>query len=428
MILLGILLLLVLIGLGWPVGFAIGIAGLLCLYELVGLQITHGLISQVVYHATANYVILTIPAFILMAEILSVGGIADDLMIACNRRFRNIRGGLASACVIAGSVFAAACGSSTAAVASLARSSYPTMKKLGYIDGFSVATISITGTLSILIPPSIALVVYGIITEESVGKLFLAGVIPGLITALGYILTIYISIVFKPDLAPAIENVKTTTNDEKVTTGNIWPILILIVGVLFSLYSGLATPTEVGAIGALGALIICSLMYRINFKGLTVALGNTLKNTCMIVTIIFGALIFGHFITLSQTIPSLLEWISNSGLTPLWVLIAVIVFYIILGMFMDQFAILLLTVPITYELLTNLGFDGIWLGILIVKTAEIGLITPPMGLNVFIAAGATGVNTKRVFQFSWPFVVVEILIICLFVAVPELVTWLPDRM
>ena len=148
----------------------------------------------------------------------------------------------------------------------------------------------------------------------------------------------------------------------------------------------------------------------------------------MIVTIIFGALIFGHFITLSQVIPELLDWISQSGFSPLTVLVCVIVFYIVLGMFMDQFAILLLTVPVTYELLTGLGFDGIWLGILIVKTAEIGLITPPMGLNVFIASGATGVNTKDVFARSWPFVVVEIIMIAVFVTFPQIVTWLPSYM
>jgi TRAP-type C4-dicarboxylate transport system permease large subunit len=165
-----------------------------------------------------------------------------------------------------------------------------------------------------------------------------------------------------------------------------------------------------------------------SWVGMKTATGNTLKNTAMIVTIIFGALIFGQFITLSQVIPSLLDWISAGGYSPLLVLFFVVVFYIILGMFMDQFAILLLTVPITYGLLTGLGFDGIWIGILIVKTAEIGLITPPMGLNVFIASGATGVNTKLVFARSLPFVVTEILLIILFVAFPELVTWLPNKM
>ena len=424
---LGIVLLLVLIAIGWPVGFAIGIAGTVSLFLLVGPTIAMGLLSQVVHHATANYVILTIPTFILMAELLSASGIAEDLMVAFNRRFRRLRGGLATACIMAGSVFAAACGSSTAAVASLSRSAYPTMSKLGYDKGFSVATISITGTLSILIPPSIALVVYGIITEESVGKLFLAGVIPGILTALGYIATVYFTIMMRPDVVPPVpKNVhEIPVNEPK---GKVWPIGILIVAVLGSLYTGFATPTEVGALGALAAFLICLGMGRMSWGGFKLATGNTLKNTAMIVTIIFSALIFGQFITLSQVIPGLLEWISESGYSPLLVLFFVVVFYIILGMFMDQFAILLLTVPITYELLTNLGFDGIWLGILIVKTAEIGLITPPMGLNVFIASGATGVDTKLVFARSLPFVVAEILLIVLFVAFPELVMWLPNQM
>lgn len=210
--------------------------------------------------------------------------------------------------------------------------------------------------------------------------------------------------------------------------GRVWPIGLLVIAVLGSLYTGVATPTEVGALGALAAFLICLSMGRMSWPSLKLATGNTLKNTAMIVTIIFGALIFGQFITMSQVIPGLLDWISAGGYSPLLVLLFVVVFYIILGMFMDQFAILLLTVPITYELLTNLGFDGIWLGILIVKTAEIGLITPPMGLNVFIASGATGVNTKLVFARSLPFVVAEILLIILFVAFPELVMWLPNNM
>ena len=424
---LGIVLLLVLIAVGWPVGFAIGIAGAISLLMLVGPDITLGLMSQVVHHATANYVILTIPTFILMAELLSASGIAEDLMVAFNRRFKQLRGGLATACIMAGSVFAAACGSSTAAVASLSRSAYPTMKKLGYDEGLSVAIISITGTLSILIPPSIALVVYGIITEESVGKLFLAGVIPGILTAIGYILTVYLTIAFRPKLVPPVPK---SVDDVPVAEpkGRVWPIGILIVVVLGGLYSGVATPTEVGALGAVAAFLICLGMRRMSFSGFKLATGNTLKNTAMIVTIIFGALIFGHFITMTQVIPSLLAWISEGGYSPLTVLFFVVVFYIILGMFMDQFAILLLTVPITYGLLTGLGFDGIWIGVLIVKTAEIGLITPPMGLNVFIASGATGVNTKRVFARSLPFVITEILLIGLFVAFPDLVMWLPNQM
>jgi tripartite ATP-independent transporter DctM subunit len=428
---LGILLLLVLIAVGWPVGFAIGIAGTISLLMSVGPNIAFGLMSQVVHHATANYVILTIPTFILMAELLSASGIAEDLMVAFNRRFSRLRGGLATACIAAGAVFAAACGSSTAAVASLSRSAYPTMKKLGYDQGFSVAIISITGTLSILIPPSIALVVYGIITEESVGKLFLAGVFPGILTALGYIATVYVMIWLRPGLVPPVpKSILNQPVDSLVSEpkGRVWPIGLLILLVLGSLYTGVATPTEVGALGAVGAFLICLGMRRLSFGGFKIATGNTLKNTAMIVTIIFGALIFGQFITMSQVIPTLLQWISDGGYSPLLVLFFVVLFYILLGMFMDQFAILLLTVPITYGLLTGLGFDGIWVGILIVKTAEIGLITPPMGLNVFIASGATGVNTKEVFARSLPFVITEILLIVLFVAFPELVMWLPNNM
>lgn len=420
-ILLGTLLLVLALVLGVPVGFALGIAGCIALFFVAPASTVLGLMAEVVHSTMANFVILTIPAFVLMSEFLSAGGIADDMMIACNRLMRRVRGGLAMACVMAGAVLAASSGSSTASVATISRAAFPTMKRLGYDPGLAVGVIAISGTLAIMIPPSIALVVYGILTEESIGKLFIAGIGPGLVTALGYVAAITFTLWRRPDFAPraheALVNEAGETIEQK---GRVWPVGLLVALVLGALYSGLATPTEVGAIGAVGAFLLALVLGRLTVASTVTALGNTLRITSMIVTIIFGALMFGYFMTYTQVTNALLGFISESDLSPYTVLAAILVIYLLLGMLMDQFAILVLTVPITYSIIIGLGFDPIWFGILVVKTAEIGLVTPPIGLNIFIAANATGEDTSVGFRGVLPFVIVEILLLALFVAFPQI--------
>lgn len=423
----GLLLFLIIAGI--PVGFALGLAGVLSLIMIAEPQVVMGLLGQVVHHTAANYVLLTIPMFILMAEFLSTSGVAQDLMIASNRLLRRIRGGLAMACVMAGAILGAASGSSTASVSSMASAAYPTMQSLGYNRGFSIGTISISGTLAILIPPSIALIVYGILTEESIGRLFAAGLVPGILTAIAYIVTIVICVRLWPHLVPSLKHVNESfanSSGNVKQVGKVWPIVLLIFVVLGGLYSGVATPTEVGALGALGALIICLVLGRLNLGAFQLAVGNTLKTTIMIVTIIFGALLFGYFLAYTQVTDAMLSWIADVGLSPYAVLLMVVGLYLVLGMFMDQHAIIVLTVPITYALLTGLGFDGVWLGIVIVKTAEIGLVTPPLGLNVFIASAAVGIPTKEGFSGVWPFVVCELILLGIILAFPEVVLFLPN--
>lgn len=424
----GVVLLILLIVLGVPIGFALGIAGAISFLMVGSPHVLAGLMTGVVHTTTANFVLLTIPMFILMSEFLNAGGIAHDLMIACDRLLWRIRGGLAIACVLAGAVLAAASGSSTASVATMVRSAYPTMKELGYHPGFSIGTISIAGTLAIMIPPSIALVVYGILTEESIGQLFMAGMIPGIMTAIGYVVTIWYCLWRNPKLVPENDRSRQAWGGDAgklQQRGRVWPITLLIMVVLGCLYAGVATPTEVGAIGAAGAMLISLMMRRLTFSGVVTAVGNTARTTAMIVTIIFGAIIFGYFMTYTQTTATILTLISHSGLPPIVVLACILVFYILLGMVMDQYAILVLTVPITYAIITKLGFDGVWYGILIVKTAEIGLVTPPVGLNVFIASAAADVEPRDGFVGVFPFVITEIIVLAILVAFPEISLFLP---
>lgn len=401
-----------------PIGFALGLAGIGSLAVLVPVQTILALMSKVVHATSASYVILTIPMFVLMAEFLGCGGIAQDLMIACNRLLRRVRGGMAIACVFSGAVLAAASGSSTASAASITRAAFPAMRKAGYNPGFAAGTIAIAGTLAIMIPPSTAFVLYGLMTDTSIGKLFLAGIFPGLVTAVGYVVTIMLVLKLRPDLGPKPELEAKLAAKQKGSS--VWPMGLLIVVVLGGLYSGVATPTEIAAIGALGALLVALATRRMTRPAFVNAVGNTLRITAMIVTIIFGAHIFGYFISFSQITNAALSWIAASELSPTIVMLMVVFVYLLLGMVMDQAAIIILTAPITLSLMTGLGYDAIWWGVIIIKTAEIGMVSPPMGLNIFVTSSTARVDLRTCFRGVAPFVVTEFIVLALLLAFPAI--------
>lgn len=423
-IFLGTCLLILLMLIGIPIGFALGLASIGGLAMVVPVRVIEGQMAQVVHEVAANFVILTIPMFVLMAEFLSAGNIAQDMMIACNRAMRRIRGGLAMATVFAGTILAAASGSSTASVASITRASFPTMKRLGYDPAFSIGSIAISGTLAIMIPPSVAFIIYGLMTDVSIGKLFMAGLIPGVLTALGYVFTIALLVWRKPELAPGGDDAGSEEDPQQ--SGQVWPMAVLVLVVLGCLYTGVATPTEIGAIGALVALVLSVAMKRMTRTGFMAAVGNAIKTSAMIVTIIFGATLFGFFVSYTQVTNQLLDWIAREELQPFTVLMLVVLIYLVLGMIMDQFAIIVLTAPVAYQLLTGLGYDGLWFGVIVVKAAEIGLVSPPMGLNVFIASSTSGVDTRTAFRGAFPFVCTELVILALLIAFPAISLWLPN--
>jgi len=300
------------------------------------------------------------------------------------------------------------------------------MRDSGYDRRISVGIIAIAGTLAIMIPPSIVLIIYGILTQQSVGKLLIAGLVPGLLTAAGYILTIWVLSKRRPDLVP--KPTAFDMRDAMKSLRPVWPAMLLMVVTIGGLYSGLATPTEIGAVGSLAALAIVLMMRRIDKRRFTSAMTETLGTTVMIITIIIGAMMFGYFLTLTQATQSLIAMINDANLSPWAVLLTLVVIYLVLGMLMDQMAILVLTVPVTFALITQLGFDGIWYGIVITKTVEIGLVTPPLGLNVFITSGITRVPVAECFRGVAPFVLVDLLILGLLLAFPEISLFLPGLM
>lgn len=422
----GVGVLLALLILEVPIAFAMMIAATTGLYLTGGLPFVASYLADVYHSVSASYVFLTIPMYVLMAQFMAQSGMARDVIRASDLWLGRLRGGLGVACVMASAFMAAIIGSSTASAATMSAAAYPSMREVGYDARVSVGVIAISGTLAIMIPPSIVLIIYGILTELSVGKLLVAGLVPGLMTALGYIIAILFIGRRRPEAMPAQPHFDAGAALRAL--GPVWPVVLLMMLVVGGLYGGIATPTEIGAVGAAGALAITVVMRRLGARAFADAVADTLSTTVMIVTIVIGAMMFGYFLTLTQATQSLFAAIQDAGLAP-WMVIAVLVLiYLVLGMFMDQIAILVLTVPVTYALVSQLGYDGIWYGIVITKTVEIGLVTPPLGLNVFVTSGITGVSVADCFRGVAPFLLVEIVVLGLLLAFPEISLFLPNLM
>lgn len=423
--LLGFGLLMFLLLLGVPVAFSILMSGVIGIWMTVGSGPIAGVLAHTPYEHVASYTLSSVPLFILMAELLSAGRFTSDLFNISHRFLGHLRGGISYATVAGGVLLAAMSGSSTAAASTLASVAFPEMRRYNYDPRFSAALLSIVGTLAIMIPPSIGLILYGVFTETSVGRLLLAGFIPGAITAFGFALTIYILVRRNPDYAPQTA-ARATTRERWHAVGAAWPVILLLAGMVFALYSGIITATEVGAVGALAALIIGFLMGRVGLSGIWFAAARAARSSAMILTIVGFSAVIGVFMALNGTTNLLLGIIAESGLPNWAVLGLVLLLLLILGFFLDQLAILILTLPVVFPLMTQLGYDPVWLGVIFVKTAEIGLITPPMGMNVFVVAGVTRMPVTEVFKGIWPFVVTELVVLALLVMLPQLSLWFPD--
>ncbi|TDK48127.1 TRAP transporter large permease [Antarcticimicrobium luteum] len=409
---------------GAPVAFAMLIAGAAGLYLTGGYYPLVGILKTGPYEHVASYTLTTLPMFILMAEFLTAGRFTRDLFAASDKWLGHLRGGIAYSAIAGGVLLAAISGSSSAAAGTLSAAAYPEMKRFGYDTRFSTAVLAVVGTLAIMVPPSIGLVFYGIITETSVGKLLVAGFLPGAVTAIGYALSINFQIRRRPEIAPR-SAARAPRADRLESLRSVWPVLGLMLLIIVSIYSGVITPTEIGAVGALMALALAILMGRVGPRQIGNALANATRNSAMILSIIACAAVFGAFITLTGVTQELLLAIQSSGVNRYLVLCAVLLLLFVLGFFLDQIAILVLTMPLVFPLLAGLDFDPVWLGIIFVKTAEIGLITPPMGLNVFIVSSTTDVPARLVFKGIWPFVATEFMVLGLLIAVPAISLWLP---
>ena len=421
-----VLLLLVCLGVGIPVAFSLAIAGSVGLYLFGGSQLLLGILSTAPASAISTYEFLTIPMFLLMAEFMIASRVSDTLFFAITRWTSWLPGGLGIATALTGAAFGAISGSSTAAAATLSSTSIPSMVQEGYDRRFASGIVSIAGTLAMLIPPSVAIIFYGLLTGTSVAKLLIGGIVPGLLVTMVVIATILIMIWRNPALAPTRRRYSWTERIRSLSVAG--PFLALFTLVTGLIYLGIATPVEASALGALGAFVFTILSGHMNWENFKKALLSTVLTSAMIGLIVISAQIFSYFITITQVTQNLVGFVSANDLSPYMVMLFLVALYLVLGCFLDQLSILILTIPVVFPVVLSLGFDPIWFGIVIILLAEVGMVTPPIGLNVFIVARNTNQPVEAVFSGVWPHVVAHILLIMVMLAFPQIILWLPMRM
>lgn len=385
--------LLFLLFLGVPVGLALAFSGMVGLVAIVGFNSALSVLATTPLSTTNGYELIAVPLFILMAEFVIVSGIADRMFKAITIWVGRLPGGLAVATALAGAGFGAISGSSTAAAAALSSTSIPAMQKAGYEAKFSAGVVAVSGTLAMLIPPSIALVLYGIVVEVNIASLLIGGVIPGVLVTFGIIVTIYALMARDPSIAPAAK--RWSLREKLFALREIGPMLALLACVTGAIYLGVATPTEAAG---LGAFVIAAAFRSLTWARTWGALSRAVRATCMIFLIIIDAHIFGYVLTLGQITPQFVTWITTLNVSPYVVMAGIILFYLVLGCFMDQLAILILTVPVMVPAIVTLGFDPVWFGVIVVVSAEVGMITPPLGMNIFVVARYAGRPLSEIFR------------------------------
>ena len=421
------LLLFALLAIGLPIGFAMAATGFLGSIVLIDLNAALSLLGQTAFETTITFNLSIVPMFILMGYFASNSGLSEALFRACNTWLGYRRGGLALATIGGCGAFAAVCGSSIATAATMTQVALPEMKRFNYYYSLATGSIAAGGTIGILIPPSVILVLYGILTESNIGELFLAGFIPGILTIIFFMATIAITTRIFPDSGPRGE--KTTFKQKIMAFKDVWGTVILFVLVIGGIYTGIFSPEEAAGIGASGALALALLARTMTWPIFLDCLMQTVRTSAMIFTILIGAILFNNFLVLSAVPDAIGAWIGNLPFTSTVIMLIILLIYLIMGCALDSLTMILLTIPIFFPVVVNLGFDPIWFGIIVVMVVELGLITPPVGMNVFIIKGmAAEVPLSKIYKGVLPFVIAQILLITLIVFFPKIATWLPSTM
>ena len=409
------------------IGIAMALIGFIGFSYLSGTKTALALFGMVPYATGSFYTLSVIPLFVLMGQFAFHSGMSEDIYKAVYRWLGHLPGGLAMATILGCAGFAAICGSSLATAATMGTVSLPEMKKYNYDRGLATGSIAAGGTLGILIPPSIGFVIYGILTEESIGKLLLAGIIPGIILTGLYMLTIYILCRIKPQMGPPGE--KTSIKEASLSLLGTWRILLLFFIVMGGIYLGVFTPIEAAGVGALGAFLIATIRRRMGFPQILNCLQATMRTTAMIFLILIGAEIFSLFLSVSKLPMLLSEVIGALPLHRYIILLAILLLYVILGCVLDGIAMIILTIPILFPVIVKLGFDPIWFGVLMVIVLEMGLITPPVGMNVFIIKGvAPDVPIGVIFRGIVPFLFATLVALIVMLIFPEIALYIPTHM
>ncbi len=422
----GIGILIVLLFSGFPIGAAMALIGFAGFAFLIDLEAAYGLLKTVPYATFANYDLSVIPLFILMGAFAFKAGLSNDIFDAIYKWVGHFRGGIAQATIIACACFAAISGSSLATAATLGAVALPEMKKYKYDDSLATGAIAAGGSIGILIPPSVILIIYGIITEQSIGKLFLAGFIPGIMEALFYLFTIWYLTFFKPHRGP--KGPRFSMRERMDSLKRTWEVLALFLVVIGGIYAGIFTPTEAAGVGAFGAFFFAVVRGRMNYTVFKDSLIQTCTTSGMLFLIIMGAMIFGYFLSVSQLPSNMATLVSEMSINRYAILVIILFITLLLGCVMDSMAIVLLTIPVFYPVIVQLGFDPIWFGILVVRVTEMGLITPPVGMNVFIIKGISGVPMKTIFRGVYPLLIADALQVAFLIMFPQIVMFLPSLM
>ena len=424
--LIGVLVMLLLLGTGMWIGLAMGLVGFLGVYAIRGIEPALNMAGAIPYENIAFYTLSVMPMFVLMGLVISHAGIGSDLYYSAHKLIGQFKGGLASATVVACAFLSAISGTAWTGIIVFSKTAMPEMRKYGYDDGLSTATISCSASMDILIPPSIAFVMYGILTEQSIGKLYVAGIIPGIIQAIFYMATIYIVCRINPEKGPA--GPKTSLKDKIFSLKNAWATITLFIVIIGGIYAGIFTPTEAGAIGAFGAIVIAALSRQLTMKRLINSLTDTAIMTGMILLMLIGTFMFMHFMALSRLPFAVSDWVVGMHVPRIAVMIAIVLMYLVLGGPLPELPLVMLTIPIIYPLVVALGFDPIWYGVIIVRMLAVGSISPPVGQNIFLISGLTGVPLSTVYRGVVPFLIADVLNIALLLAFPILSLYLVGMM
>jgi len=411
--------------LGMPVGFAMAFVGLAGFCYLASPGAGLSLLARDVFSNFSAYSLTVIPMFVLMGSIAYASGMSRRLYDAGYTIFGQMRGGLAIATIAACAGFAAMCGSTNATAAAMGRVSLPEMKRYNYDDSLATGSVAAAGSLGILIPPSTIFIIYGIMTEQSIGKLFIAGVFPGLLLASLFMAVVVLLCLRNPALAPA--GAPTSWKEKLAGLTGVIEMLVLFGLVIGGLFMGWFSPTQAGGAGAAGALLIGLARRQLSWQGFLFAIKDALRITCMVMVIITGAIIFGHFLAVAKLPLVLSDWVGGLPLPPAAIMGLIVLMYLLGGCFMDALALITLTIPIIYPLVLILGFDPIWFGVIIVLVTEMGVITPPVGVNVYVIKGiAEDVPLETIFKGIFPFLAALVVAVAILMAFPQIATFLPS--
>tara|TARA_R100000935_G_scaffold58904_1_gene99399 strand:+ start:24969 stop:26276 length:1308 start_codon:yes stop_codon:yes gene_type:complete len=420
-------LLVILLALRMPIGMALIGVSFCGLWALTSWNVAWGAIGLIPHKFAANWVLSSVPMFLLLGFISYHTKLTEGLFRAAHAWMSVLPGGLAIAAILGSAGFAAVSGSSIACSATMGRIAVPEMLKAGYHPELATGTVAVAGTIGALIPPSIIMILYGIVAQVPITDLFLSGIVAGALTAVGYIIVVILRVSLNPDLAPSLGE-RASWAERISSLKDTWPVILIMLGIFTGLFGGIFTPTEAGAVGATLATLVAILKGTFTLARFTEAIKETVLTTGSLIIIAVGASLLTRFLALSGAGEFLSNTILSTGAGPMMIMLGVVIIYLILGMFLEPIGAMLLTLPILLPVVDGAGFSLLWFGIIVTKLLEIGMITPPIGMNVFVIKGIVGntVSTGAIFRGIWWFLVMDIILLAIFIAFPNLITYLPS--